>query len=103
MPKPFPQFSEPNPLPGEGTWTAEFESYDMRQDTAYYYVTRTGADEGDDEYFVRLHVSGGVPDEEELRAQLERQAELGTANTDYTGSMMWRMRRQKAKEAEGRQ
>jgi hypothetical protein len=43
-----------------------------------------------------VHVSGGVPDPEELLRQVSRHAEQGQGNTDYTGSMMWKLRRKKA-------
>jgi hypothetical protein len=42
-----------------------------------------------------VHVSGGVPDPEELLRQVSRHAEQGQGNTDYTGSMMWKLRRKK--------
>ncbi len=95
MPAPFPTLAGPYALPDGGSWSAEFESYDMRMDTAYYFVTR---DDGDEvlEFFVRAHVSGGVPDEEALLAQVRPHAERGEANTDYEGSMMWRLRRRRA-------
>jgi hypothetical protein len=38
-----------------------------------------------DQNFVRLHVSGGVPADADLRVQLERQIETGEANMDYEG------------------
>ncbi len=95
MPAPFPQFESPNSLQSGGSWTAEFESYDMRMDTAYYYVSLEG-DGGSKEFFVRCHVSGGVPDEEALREQIGRHAEQGEGNTDYTGSMMWKLRRKRS-------
>ena len=35
MPKPFPQFTEPTSLPDGATWTAEFDSYNQKTDSAY--------------------------------------------------------------------
>jgi hypothetical protein len=96
MPEPFPHFEGPHSIPTGGSWSAEFESYDMRMDTAYYYVTCTRADGDVSQFFVRVHVSGGVPDPEELLRQVSRHAEQGQGNTDYTGSMMWKLRRKKA-------
>jgi hypothetical protein len=100
MLKPFPQFPEPSPLPAGGSWTAEFVSYDMRLDTACYFVSRQGASSGQNQYFVRLHVSGGYRVDADLRVQLERQVEIGEPNTDHEGSMMWPIRRKKPQESE---
>ena len=97
MPTPFPNFERPNSLQGGGSWTAEFESYDMRRDTAYYYVSLKGGDGVSKEFFVRCHVSGSVHNEERLRAQIARHAEHGEGNTDYAGSMMWHLKRRKAR------
>ncbi len=90
MPKPFPDLQ--GSLPDGGFWSAEFESYDMRMDAAYFFVTRSD----DREFFVRVGASNGKPDEADLYKQVSAHAEAGTANTDYTGSMMWRMRRKRA-------
>ncbi len=95
MPKPFPQFDGPYPLSEERSWSAEFESYDMRMDAAYYFVTIRRGDVLTGEFFVRAPVHGGVPDEKRLFSTVERQAQAGVPNCEYTGGMMWELRRQR--------
>ncbi len=90
MAEPFPHFSDPCLLPNGRTWTAEFESYDMRTDAAYYYVTVGGG--GASAFFVRVGARGGVPDRDDLLAQIAVHAEAGQPNTDYEGSVMWQIR-----------
>jgi len=91
MPDPFPNFLTPAPLSGGRTWTATCESYDMRLDAAYYFVTVTGPQER--AFFVRVGVSDGVPEADYLRRQIAPHAERGEPNTAYEGSVMWQLTR----------
>jgi hypothetical protein len=91
MAKPFPQFTEPIPLPDGASWTAEFDSYDQRTDSAYYCITRTGKEGGGVQLWARVHCDG-VPNEEQLRTDVGDVAASGEANTDHKGSMVWYMR-----------
>ncbi len=90
MPKPFPQFTEPTSLPDGATWTAEFDSYNQKTDSAYYCITRQGA-EGAVQLWASVHCDG-VPNDEQLRADVGAVAASGKANTDHKGSMVWYMR-----------
>ena len=89
MPEPFPEFSEPNPLPDGRSWTAEFDEYDMRHDDAYYFVTLGDGSPG---FFARVWVDGGVPDRAHLAEQLAKVAATGKANTETNGSFGWQLR-----------
>ncbi len=90
----WPQFLKPTRLPDGRAWTAVFESYDQRNDEAYYYVTLT--EEGRDPagFFVRVMAppegegSKGAALRGLLREEIHRAAEAGRANTDYSGSLV---------------
>ncbi len=108
MPIPFPEFTEPTPLTDGGSWTAEYESYDPRTDSAYYCVSLcvpkatalAEAAEGETglELWARVHCSG-VPEPEFLFKQVRDVAESGTSNTEYRGSR-WsgRLQRRRSRE-----
>ena len=88
MPEVFPDFADPTSLEGGASWTAEFESYDQRSDCAYYFVTvRTGDDVK--ELWARVDPPSGQP----FHDQLHRVAAAGETNTEYTGSLMWELKR----------
>lgn len=92
MPKPFPQFDAPESLPDGASWTAEFDSYDQRTESAYYCIRRLDAAGQKTELWARVHCNG-VPDDKQLHADVKDVAERGESNTSHTDSMAWYMRR----------
>ena len=84
--------SDPLPLAAGGTWTAEFDGYDLRMGAAYYFVR--AAPSGSDEagFWVRVDVRSGRPEPDYQREQLQAAADAGRSNTDYRGSTLWQIR-----------
>jgi len=90
----FPDFQVPIPLDAQRAWTAAFDSYDQRNDDAYYVVTLHDAGREVARFMVQVGVSwagddftgaGFLP---RLRDELQRVAATGKANTGYTGAML---------------
>ncbi|MCO4770838.1 MAG: hypothetical protein KDA24_12470 [Deltaproteobacteria bacterium] len=77
----FPQFVAV-PLSDGRTWSARFDSYDLRTDTAYYRVTVRGKRS----FMAAVDGGQGTPDREGLRAEVAARAEEGVSNTEYSGS-----------------
>lgn len=89
MPAPFPSFLEPTPLADGTAWTAEFVSYDQRTDSAYYCIRWAKGD--GEELWARVHCDG-VPDREQLFADVQDVVQSGESNTDHRGGMVWFMK-----------
>jgi hypothetical protein len=89
----FPEFSEPTAIAGKRSWTATFDSYDQRNDDAYYLVTvrDDGLEEARFMAQIGMYWAGddwttaGFP--ERLHREVHRVAATGVTNTSYAGSM----------------
>lgn len=79
------------PLPGGRTWTASCESINPRHDDAYYLIEFW---EDDHHAGCMMVVLYARLSHAQLHAQLHKLAELGTPNTDYRGSWLWRRNRE---------
>jgi hypothetical protein len=89
-------FTDPQPLPGGATWTAEYESIDEREDLAFYIVEHSEAGAFWAEVQVRgpeWIVSPGF--REWLRDQLARIAATAAPNTSHEGVYKTRFRLEK--------
>jgi hypothetical protein len=90
----FPEFSQPTAIDAQRAWTAVFESYDQRNDDAYYIVTLHEAGRSVERFFVQvgLHWAGddwtGPEFLDRLRDEIDRVARTGKSNTSYRGSML---------------
>ncbi|MDA1010872.1 MAG: hypothetical protein O2888_05295 [Chloroflexi bacterium] len=80
-------FSDRQPRPGGGWWTAEYDALDQRNDLAFFIVTR---DDGA-EFFVEVDTGG--PDRvaegsfrEYLRQTIAALAQSGEPNTTHDGT-----------------
>lgn len=90
----FPEFSDPQQLDGQRTWTAVFDSYDQRNDELYYVVDIHDGEEAPTR--IMAQVWPGLPDDqwtepvfaETVRADIARVAATGRSNTPYTGPMV---------------
>jgi hypothetical protein len=93
MPFSFPDFFEPTPIDTSRSWTATFDSYDQRNDHAYYVVAlcEDGAEVA--RFIVQVWLSPAGDDWTEpifvpwLRDEIQRVAAAGKTNTSYTGTM----------------
>lgn len=89
----WPHFTESAPLADGRSWVAEFESYDQRTETCYYWlVVRRGLDpEG--RLMAAIDLDGAEEDRTgpEFRVRLAWElaaiAATGRTNTTYTGSL----------------
>jgi hypothetical protein len=90
----FPRFDRPTAIDATRSWTADFDSYDQRNDDCYYRVTIR---EGDREV-ARFHVvialdwAGddwtGPEFATRLREEIHKVANDGKPNTAYDGAML---------------
>lgn len=94
MPSPFPDFIEPVALPGGGHWTAVCESFNPREESAYYFVTVADAEGATSEFFAEVHCPY-APSLQWLQPRVHEVAVRGETNTAYTGSLMWKRRRKR--------
>jgi hypothetical protein len=87
----MPRFDEPTPLDATRSWTARFESYDQRNDDAYYIVTTHAAGRPTDRFMAQVMVAvedWTTPEFVDLvRRQLHAVAAAGRPNTDYRGPL----------------
>jgi hypothetical protein len=89
----WPVFSDPVPLSGGRTWTAQFESYDQRNDDCYYAVTVHEGDRVIGRFMVQVGLWWAGNDwtgpefVERLAKELGQVAATGHTNTTYTGSL----------------
>jgi hypothetical protein len=90
----FPDFPEPTPIDAQRSWTATVDSYDQRNDEAYYLVTlqETGREAGRFMVQVGLYWAGddwtGPGFLPRLRDEIHRVAATRKTNTSYTGAML---------------
>lgn len=89
----FPDFDDPQPLDGDRTWTAAFDSHDPREDDIYYTVTVSSGGTPADPFMAHIwlgpHQDLAHPDlSERLGRELAKVAAGGTANTAYMGRMI---------------
>ena len=88
----IPRFDEPTPIDATRSWTAEFDSYDQRNDDAYYIVTTYAAARPTDRFMVQVFLYG-IEDWRTaefvgtVRDALHRAAVAGRTNTDYRGPL----------------
>lgn len=85
----LPHFELFEPLDGARAWTARFDSYDQRLDTAYYRITLHDHEEPGSTLMAAVSIVGDdwtTPAfAEDLRSQLASIAATGVTNTPYTG------------------
>lgn len=84
---PFPKTLGPLPTADGGRWSAEFDSFNMRHDDAYYLVTREDVEGAQWCFFVRACVLGLGTYEEKLTRTVAHFADKGTGNApSYSGN-----------------
>jgi len=90
----FPAFDEPTPIDADRSWTAAFDSYDQRNEDAYYRATIL---DGDREIahlmvVISLYPAGddwrGPGFIELLRRGIHEVVVSGESNTTYRGRMI---------------
>jgi hypothetical protein len=90
----FPEFPQPQPLDGQRTWTASFESYDQRNDEIYYIVDLREAHQHVARFIVQVwpSVPGNRWDPiafvDNVRQGIAKIAATGRTNTSYLGRML---------------
>lgn len=90
----FPSFAEPVVIDAQRSWTAAFDSYDQRNDDAYYVVTVHDDGRAVASFMVQVGLSWAGDDWTgpeflpRLRSELTRVAATGTTNTSYAGAMV---------------
>jgi len=89
----FPEYAEPTPIDPAHSWTATFESYDQRNDDAYYVVTIHEGGAPIARFMVQVWLSWAGDDwsrpefAERLRREIHEAAVTGKTNTSYIGAM----------------
>ncbi len=94
----FPQFENPVALSATRSWVAEFESFDQRKGSVYYFVTVYGGAKGEKSFFIEVDLSlhynsSDAERDSEIGSRLQAGAKKGHANTKYEGSMLWKLSR----------
>lgn len=92
----WPEFTQPTAIGADRSWTARFESFDQRNDDCYYEITLWMRGAPEKTIWGRVTVGYGRTNEEtetSIRRDLHRIAASGAANTEYTGSMVTKMKR----------
>jgi hypothetical protein len=90
----FPDFPALNPLDARRSWTATFDSYDQRNDDAYYVVTIHEAGAVTATFMVQVGMYWAGDDWSgpeflpRLKEEIQRIAATGKANTSYTGALV---------------
>jgi hypothetical protein len=90
----FPEFPAPQPLDGQRTWTATFESYDQRNDDIYYIVDLREGDQRVARFIAQVWPSvpgnewDGPKFVENVRQGIAKIAATGKTNTSYIGKMV---------------
>jgi len=84
----FPERLGPFDTADGGSWSAELDGFNARNEHLYYLVTRSDADGVQWAFFVRIGLWGEPPHVERFRAAIQPHAESGGRNTDYAGNMM---------------
>jgi hypothetical protein len=91
----FPDFFEPTAIDTHRSWTATFDSYDQRNDHAYYAVALCGGGAEVARFIVQVWLTPAGDDWTEpvflpwLRDEIQRVAATGKTNTSYSGTT-WR-------------
>jgi hypothetical protein len=87
----FPTFDEPTPIDARRWWTAAFDSYDQRNDDAYYVVTVHESAREVARFVVQVSLYWAGDDwtgpafAERLRRETHAVASTGRTNTTYPG------------------
>ena len=87
----WPQFDEQQPLDGQRSWNARFDSYDQYRENCYYYVRVYEGEVWVADFFVEIGTEFAGDDwsgpgfVNELRARIASVAATGKANTEYSG------------------
>jgi hypothetical protein len=86
----FPQFDEPSKLDGTRRWTAEFDSYDARNDDCYYILSVDDGGRTIARFVAQISLvdldDWTTPEfVEAVRRKLQRVAATGQSNTEYDG------------------
>ena len=90
----FPAFDEPTPIDADRSWTAGFDSYDQRNEDAYYRATilQDGREIARLMAVISLYTAGddwrGPEFIELLRRGIHQVAVAGASNTSYLGRMI---------------
>lgn len=89
----FPDFDDPQPLDDDRTWTAAFDSHDLREDDIYYAVRVSSGGAPAAPFMAHIWL-GPQPDlanpdlRESLARELAKVAAGGITNTAYAGRMI---------------
>jgi hypothetical protein len=87
----WPEFTNPEALEGNRSWTARFDSYDQRNEDCYYMVTVSDAGRENGHFMVQVGTEFAGDDWtgpafiDELRSRIASVAADGKTNTDYRG------------------
>jgi len=89
----WPNFDEPKPIHGNISWTAIFESYDQRNEVAYYLMTLL--EDGREPRHIMAQTDIGWAGDDwsspefalRIRSELDQVARRGDSNTRYLGSL----------------
>ncbi|HOW43938.1 MAG TPA: hypothetical protein PK919_02070 [Candidatus Aminicenantes bacterium] len=89
----WPDFSVPEALAGQRSWTAAFDSYDQRNDNAYYVVTLREPGLEPRRFMAQIDVGWAGSDWETpgfvsgIRSRIAWVAGAGRTNTSYSGPL----------------
>jgi hypothetical protein len=90
----FPQFHERIQIDGTRSWTADFDSYDQKNDDCYYRVTIWEGDRDMAPFHVVVALDWACDDwtgpgfVARLRDELQKVARDGKPNTTYDGAVV---------------
>jgi len=90
----FPQLSEPTAIDAQRSWTATFDSYDQRNEDAYYVVTIQEAGREVARFMAQIGLYWAGDDwtgpgfAQRLQQEVHKIAATGKTNTTYTGKMV---------------
>jgi len=84
-------YPDRHPLPDGREWTAELESFDQRNDDAYYAVNLY---RGDELVSCVMAVVHAAAPRDVIERSIAAVADAGRSNTDYGGHGGWRAQRQ---------
>ncbi|MBP2329189.1 hypothetical protein JOF56_009574 [Kibdelosporangium banguiense] len=93
----FPQFDQPNTLDADRTWVALYDSYDQRNEDAYYVITVHDGEHETARFVAKVGLWWAEDDwtssdfVDRLRRELHHLAGEGETNTSYQG---WRTTRE---------
>jgi hypothetical protein len=86
---PWPEFTN-EPIYGDRTWSATFDSYDQRNEDCYYVITLSDGTAFMAQVSATFSTDQWIESEvtATLRARLGQVAETGKSNTTYRGPVM---------------